>query len=86
MGIRYPEINLAEDAALIRQAVSRRQRLMRLDNRGVFVYVRHGCNAWREYAPGSFLDPQGWQSIPRPLSFTPAYLSSYIAAALTNTT
>jgi glycosyltransferase involved in cell wall biosynthesis len=85
-GIRYPETNLAEDAALIRQAVRRRKRLMRLDNRGVFVYVRHGCNAWREYAPGSFLDPEGWQSIPRPLGFTPAYLSSYIAAALTNAT
>ena len=80
-GIRYPETNLAEDAALIRQAVGRRRRLMRLANPGVFVYVRHGRNAWRDYAPGKFLDPEGWQSIPRPADFTPAVLSSYVAAA-----
>lgn len=85
LGIRYPETNLAEDAALIRQAQRRGRRLMRLDNRGVFVYVRHGHNAWRDYAPGTFLDPQGWQTIERPLNFTPSHLSLYVAAALAHT-
>jgi O-antigen biosynthesis protein len=80
-GIRYPETNLAEDAALIRQAVARRQRLSRLSNPGVFVYVRHGSNAWREYAPGSFLDPAGWRRIARPGTFPSAALDTYRAAA-----
>lgn len=81
-GVRYPEVNLAEDAALLRQSLRRGQRLKRLANPGVFVYVRHGRNAWREYAPGSFLDPAGWRSIPRPPCFTPASLSDYKSAAL----
>ena len=80
-GLRYPEINLAEDAALIRQAVSRGQRLVRLANPGVFVYVRHGRNAWRECAPGRFLDPAGWQRIKQPRMFSADALASYQAAA-----
>ncbi len=80
-GIRYPETNLAEDAALIRQAASRRQRLLRLANPGVFVYVRHGSNAWREYAPGTFLDPGGWQRIARPPTFPNNSLDDYKAAS-----
>jgi glycosyltransferase involved in cell wall biosynthesis len=85
LGVRYPETNLAEDAALIRQAQRRGRRLLRLDNRGVFVYVRHGSNAWREYAPGTFLDPRGWQTIDSPAAFTSAQLSLYIAAAQAHT-
>lgn len=80
-GIRYPETNLAEDAALIRQAVSRRQRLLRLANPGVFVYVRHGSNAWGEYAPGTFLDPSGWQRIAHPPTFPDHSLDDYKAAS-----
>jgi glycosyltransferase involved in cell wall biosynthesis len=80
-GLRYPEINLAEDAALIHQAVSGGQRLMRLANPGVFVYVRHGRNAWRECAPGRFLDPAGWQRIEQPRMFTGDVLASYQNAA-----
>ena len=56
---------------------------MRLDNDGLFVYVRHGSNAWREYAPGSFLHPRGWRIIDRPLDFTSTHLSHYVAAART---
>lgn len=80
-GIRYPETNLAEDAALIRQAASRRHRLMRLSNPGVFVYVRHGSNAWGEYAPGTFLDPGGWQRIAQPTTFPNSSLDDYKAAS-----
>jgi hypothetical protein len=80
-GIRYPETNLAEDAALIRQASSRRHRLLRLANPGVFIYVRHGSNAWREYAPGTFLDPGGWRRIARPQTFPVNSLDDYKAAS-----
>lgn len=62
-GLSYPEISLAEDAWLIHYAVNNGARLKRLANPGVFVYVRHGLNAWRECEPGRFLNPAGWQNI-----------------------
>jgi glycosyltransferase involved in cell wall biosynthesis len=80
-GLRYPEINLAEDAALIFRATRTGQRLMKLSNPGVFVYVRHGGNAWREFAPGTFIDPRGWQRIAAPLNFPETALNHYQAAA-----
>lgn len=81
-GTRFPEVNLAEDAWFLRYAASRGKRLQRLSNPGVFVYVRHGRNAWREFAPGRFLNPAGWQRIAAPLAFPAEALASYKAAAL----
>lgn len=75
-GLRYPEISLAEDAYLLHYAVARGKRLVPLSNPGVFVYVRHGTNAWREFAPGKFLDPAGWQRIAPPLNFPASVLAS----------
>jgi hypothetical protein len=80
-GLRYPEINLAEDAMLIRQAMSHGKRLVRLANPGVFVYVRHGRNAWRECTPGRFLDPSGWQRIASPRMCSTDVIAAYQAAA-----
>lgn len=57
---RFPEVSLAEDAAFLRAALRRGARLRRLDNDGLFIYVRHGESAWR-FACGSFLDPRGWR-------------------------
>ena len=54
---------------------------MRLANPGVFVYVRHGTNAWRECTPGSFLYPTGWQRIDRPFMLSETVLATYRAAA-----
>jgi glycosyltransferase involved in cell wall biosynthesis len=76
-GLRYPEVNLAEDAWLLTRATRQGKRLVRLSNPGVFVYVRHGRNAWRQFAPGTFIDPKGWQRIPAPLSFPPTALMFY---------
>ena len=80
-GLRYPEINLAEDAYLLHYALRRGTRLVRLANPGVFVYVRHGHNAWREFAPGRFINPEGWERIAAPLAFPAAALASYRVAA-----
>jgi hypothetical protein len=80
-GLRYPETNLAEDAGLLRLAVRAGKRLLRLDNLGVFIYVRHGQNAWREFAPGSFINHEGWQRINRPSQFSESLLASYKQAA-----
>jgi len=76
-GLRYPETNLAEDAWLLQSAVSRGRRLLRLSNPGVFVYVRHDSNAWREMAPGRFLNPTGWKRIAPPASMPAGSLTSY---------
>jgi glycosyltransferase involved in cell wall biosynthesis len=76
-GLHYPEVNLAEDAWLLHRATLQGKRLLRLSNPGVFVYVRHGRNAWRQFAPGKFLDPKGWQRISAPLNFPNSALAFY---------
>ncbi|HET8796053.1 MAG TPA: glycosyltransferase family 2 protein, partial [Thermoanaerobaculia bacterium] len=78
-GLRYPEIDLAEDAAFLRSAVSRGKRLVRVDNDGTFVYVRHGTNAWK-FDTGTFLDPNGWSETAPPTGFTPACMEAYLGA------
>jgi glycosyltransferase involved in cell wall biosynthesis len=78
-GIRYPEMSLAEDAWLLRRAVRAGKRLIRLSNPGVFVYVRHGRNAW-QFTPGAFLNPSGWTRLPAPPLFTAGALDSYKTA------
>lgn len=80
-GLRYPEINLAEDAWLLNRAMKQGKRLLRLANPGVFIYVRHGRNAWRQFAPGTFLDPKGWQRIAAPLDFPQKALEFYKAVS-----
>ncbi|MDQ3917700.1 MAG: glycosyltransferase [Acidobacteriota bacterium] len=80
-GLAYPEINLAEDAWLLHNALRQGKRLLRLQNPGVFVYVRHGGNAWREFAPGSFIEPGGWRRVGPPLTFPAGARNSYVEAA-----
>jgi glycosyltransferase involved in cell wall biosynthesis len=76
-GLRYPDTSLAEDACLLQGAVDSGRRLLRLSNPGVFVYVRHESNAWREMAPGRFLNPTGWKRIAPPASMPAGSLTSY---------
>jgi len=80
-GLRYPEINLAEDAWMLLRSTRQGKRLVRLSNPGVFVYVRHGRNAWRQFAPGTFIDPKGWQRIAAPLHFPVEALEFYKQAS-----
>jgi len=83
-GKGYPEVNLAEDAWLLYRATHSGKRLQRLSNPGVFVYVRHDKNAWRQFAPGSFIDPNGWQRLPRPAHFPARAFSFFMQAAKLN--
>ncbi len=62
---RFPDSSLAEDASFLRHATRRGARLKRLENDELFVYLRHGTNAW-SFSCGQFLDPAGWQEIPEP--------------------
>lgn len=65
--------------ALIQQALRRGKRLARLVNAGVFVYIRHGHNAWR-FETGRFLDPAGWERVESPPTFSAEMLAAYQAA------
>jgi glycosyltransferase involved in cell wall biosynthesis len=75
-GIRYPEANLAEDAALVRQLTQRKKRVMRMADPGLFVYLRHGQNTWK-FDPGRFVDPKGWRAAEPPEGFPPSILECY---------
>lgn len=80
-GLRYPETNLAEDAALLNRAVKSGKRLARLVNPGLFIYIRHGRNAWKQCQPGRFINPDGWQRVEQPRTFSAELLASYKEAA-----
>jgi glycosyltransferase involved in cell wall biosynthesis len=62
---RYPDVSLAEDAALLRAAVQRGARLRRIPGKGLFVYLRHTSNAW-SFECGQYLDPSGWSAVGSP--------------------
>lgn len=79
-GIRYPEIDLAEDASLIQQATRRHKRLVRLENAELFVYLRHGRNAWK-FEVGRFMNPKGWSPTTAPSGFSKEVLDLYRSAA-----
>lgn len=79
-GIRYPEVNITEDAAFLNDALRRGRRLTRVDNDSLFVYVRHGSNTWR-FNPGTFLDPRGWRRSEPPPAFPMELVDAYAAAA-----
>ncbi|HYI96161.1 MAG TPA: glycosyltransferase [Bryobacteraceae bacterium] len=78
-GIRYPEVNLAEDAGFIRHASQAGKRIVRLENPGVFVYLRHTRNTW-QFEPGSFVDPAGWIAACAPPGFSAELMDAYRSA------
>lgn len=80
-GIRYPAVNLAEDASLIRRAMNSGKRVLRLDNPGLFIYVRHGHNTWK-FESGRFIDAKAWNLVAPPANFSAETLESYRSASL----
>ena len=62
---QFPDRSLAEDAVFLDQAVRRGARLQPVDADGVFVYVRHGTNAWN-IACGRTGGAAAWESVPEP--------------------
>jgi hypothetical protein len=75
-GLRYPTVNLAEDADFLRAALRQGKRLLRLPNEELFVYVRHGHNAWR-FETGNFSDTDGWLLRSAPPTFGENTLAAY---------
>jgi hypothetical protein len=66
---RFPEINLAEDAAFLRR-LSGRARIRKVLNTGVFVYIRHDANAWG-FLCGQHVDPSAWKQVEPPPFMAP---------------
>ena len=73
----FPHVSLAEDAAFLTLAKARGARLQRLSGDGIFVYIRHGANAWR-FTCGAFLDQYGWRRTEEP-AFSPEDRAFYAA-------
>ena len=67
---RYPDLSLAEDAWFLHQAVSAGARLTRVPGADLFVYLRHGANAWR-FPCGTYLDARGWLEESEPETLAP---------------
>lgn len=62
---QFPDCSLAEDAVFLDQAVRRGARLQAVDAEGIFVYIRHGANAW-SVACGLTGGAAGWEPAPEP--------------------
>ena len=62
---RFPDASLAEDAVFLDQAVRRGARLRAVDAAGIFIYVRHGANAWG-FTCGVTGGVGGWEAQPEP--------------------
>ena len=56
---RFPDASIAEDAAFLHTAVAGGARLRPVASGELFIYVRHGHNAW-QFACGQAVDAGGW--------------------------
>jgi glycosyltransferase involved in cell wall biosynthesis len=61
----YPDLSLAEDAAMLSRAIQCGARLAAVANDGLFMYLRHAGNSWA-FACGQHLDPAGWRRVAEP--------------------
>jgi glycosyltransferase involved in cell wall biosynthesis len=62
---QFPNRSLAEDAIFLELAVRRGARLVAVEAGNIFLYVRHGSNAW-DLACGRAGGASGWALVPEP--------------------
>lgn len=62
---KFPDQSVAEDAIFLEQALNGGARLQAIDATGLFIYVRHGANAW-DMECGRFGGTDGWETVPEP--------------------
>jgi glycosyltransferase involved in cell wall biosynthesis len=81
---RYPDASLAEDAAFLNTAIARGARLKSLPGEGLFLYVRHGSNAWA-FSCGNYIDSRGWRRVGEPafLAADRAFYAALSSAEMT---
>lgn len=84
-GVRFPNISLADDVAFLKALVRRGVYLEKLDNNGIFVYVRHDTNTWR-FETGTFLETSGWKRGVRPSFMSKEDLEFYGIDSQTHST
>ncbi|HEY5957437.1 MAG TPA: glycosyltransferase family 2 protein, partial [Polyangiaceae bacterium] len=77
--VRFPHIDLAEDAALIRIARARGYRLKQIEKRDLFAYVRHSRNTW-QFEPGKFYDARAWSRTDLPPGFGREMVADHLEA------
>jgi hypothetical protein len=82
-GARFPDANLAEDAWFLRQALQTGAHLTRVANDHLFVYMRHGGNAWR-FETGRFLEAREWRRTAPPAGFDGSLVDLYRQAIRCN--
>jgi hypothetical protein len=75
--LRYDDVSLAEDAALLTRMLRTGARLERVANDGAFVYVRHGRNAWT-FEAGAYLG-SGWSRTEPPATLSTETIQRYRA-------
>ena len=80
-GVRFPSVDLAEDAHFLLQAQQTGARLIRVFNDDLFIYMRHGSNSWI-FNTGLFLEEQGWLRIESPNKFDISLMDLYVQAAI----
>jgi hypothetical protein len=79
---KFPDQSLAEDAIFLQQALDMGSRLQAIDAEGLFIYIRHGANAW-EMECGQYGGTDGWETMPEPdmETYARTFYSALSAAA-----
>jgi O-antigen biosynthesis protein len=79
---KFPDQSLAEDAIFLQQALDMGSRLQAIDAEGLFIYIRHGANAW-EMECGQYGGTDGWETVPEPgmETYARTFYSALSAAA-----
>lgn len=62
---KFPDQSLAEDAIFLQRALDMGSRLHAIDAKGLFIYIRHGANAWKMEC-GEYAGADGWEIVPEP--------------------
>lgn len=74
--VRFPQANLAEDAAFLRALFESNARVLKLPCNDSFLYVRHHCNTWN-FATENSRSLSGWQLVDPPSFLSPEDVRFY---------
>jgi glycosyltransferase involved in cell wall biosynthesis len=72
----YPDVSLGEDAFLLKKALEKKAKIVKVENDGKLIYIRHTTNAW-QFDCGQFLHPSEWRGIDAPAFVSPEDLLFY---------
>jgi hypothetical protein len=79
--VRYPDVSRAEEQGLLSRMLRQGARLLQVDGRDLFAYVRHGRNAWN-CEPGRLLGASSWGPGEAPRGLTEGTIARYAEALL----